>query len=203
MSFFKKMSEKNIYYLKVFFAFIALLFFCYLAMRNQNAIIEDEMRRGVRCFSNCQSRKLYWISFVSPYIVAAVSYIFLLVLKEKVKLFSKTLWSPFVMSFGVIFILVLTVLFYQKYGEILILKVFSSSWSNIDNIFGIPKRMLELLFLALWLGLNFHQFLWLSLTFQILAIKKQKKSYLAVAAIFTWISTLFPIYAEFFVGKFS
>ncbi len=143
--------------------------------------------------------KLYWVPYFSPYIVGIITYIVLKILQrmDGLKSLDKYLWSPFAVAFGFVFLLIHTSLSYYDNGALWLIKSVSSE--KFESI----HDFLMMLIMILYFGIMMFQFLWLSIFFQILAIKKGKKIYLNFAIIFTSISILLPICAEIFVGKIS
>ena len=110
-----------------------------------------------------------------PYLAGLISYVILFTLKKagKLKRFDKYLWSPFVVAFAGVCLGVIMV----QYSPLL-------EKSTITSLVGMLRSMDSFV-----TGIIvFSQLLWISLIFQILAIKYNKKSFLTTAIVFVWLS---------------
>ena len=109
-----------------------------------------------------------------PYLAGLISYVILFTLKKagKLKRFDKYLWSPFVVAFAGVCLGVIMVQYSPLFRGVAseFIYMFTGIHSFVTGI------------------IVFSQLLWISLIFQILAIKYNKKSFLTTAIVFVWLS---------------
>ena len=120
---------------------------------------------------------IYTLTYPLAYVFGIITYIILLALKKmgKLKKYDKYLWSPLVVSFAGVCLFVATcILIYEQ-----------------DFMMDSILRLLVII--MLFFILIPVQILWISLFFQILALRYNKKIFLNIAIAFVWIVFLLQI----------